>query len=71
MHEKGHGAIAHQVAREIESELVGLVSEEGCDGLNSQSVRVVDEVMNRGEQRQREYDRMTLHGGTQGAQFPF
>ena len=38
---------------------------------NSQSVRVVDEVMNRGEQRQREYDRMTLHGGTQGAQFPF
>lgn len=71
VHEKGHGAVAHDVAREIESELVGLASAAGCDALNSASVRVVDEVMTRGEARQRDYDRATVHGSTQGAQFPF
>jgi len=71
VHEKGHGTVAHDVARDIEAELVGMVSTEGCDALNSASVRVVDEVMNRGETRQREYDRATFHGSTQGAQFPF
>lgn len=71
VHEKGHGAIAHEVAREIESELVGLDSQEGCESLNADSMRVVDDVMSRGEKRQREYDRSTVHGGTQGAQFPF
>ena len=71
VHEQGHGAIAHEVAREIESELVGQDSQEGCESLNADSMRVVDDVMSRGEKRQREYDRSTVHGGTQGAQFPF
>lgn len=70
-HERGHGAIAHEVARQIETALVGLSEPAGCDVLNERSVHVVDEVMNRGELQQREYDRVTGHGTSQGAQFPF
>lgn len=70
-HEKGHGAIALEVARLIEKALVGLESREGCEALNLQSARIVDEVMVRGEALQRDYDRVTAHGGTQGARFPF
>lgn len=70
-HEKGHGAIALDVARLIEAALVGQSSEESCDRLNADSVKIVDEVMHRGEVMQREYDRVTRHGSSQGAQFPF
>lgn len=70
-HEKGHGAIALEVAKLIDAALVGQSSDEGCDGLNTGSVKIVDEVMLRGEAMQREYDRATRHGSAQGAQFPF
>lgn len=70
-HEKGHGAIAVEVARMIEKELVGRHDSQGCEPLNAQSSRIVDEVMLRGEGMQREYDRVTAHGSTQGALFPF
>jgi len=70
-HEKGHGAIALEVARLIDLALVGRSGEDGCDGLNTRSVQIVDEVMQRGEAMQREYDRATRHGSAQGAQFPF
>ncbi len=70
-HEKGHGAIALEVARLIEQALVGLENNEGCEALNLASSRVVDEVMSRGEALQRDYDRVTAHGSTQGARFPF
>jgi predicted secreted Zn-dependent protease len=70
-HEKGHGAIALEVARLIEAALVGQSSEESCDRLNADAVKIVDEVMHRGEAMQREYDRVTRHGSSQGAQFPF
>jgi predicted secreted Zn-dependent protease len=70
-HEKGHGAIAQEVARLIETALVGQSDEEGCATLDSRSAAIVDEVMQRGEAMQREYDRATSHGGRQGALFPF
>jgi predicted secreted Zn-dependent protease len=70
-HEKGHGAIALEVARMIERSLVGLHSEEGCEALNVRSAGIVDDVMTHGEALQREYDRVTAHGSTQGARFPF
>ena len=70
-HEKGHGAVAQDVAGLIEQALVGRVAEMGCEALHAQSTRIVDEVMQRGEALQRAYDRATDHGSTQGAQFPF
>ena len=70
-HEKGHGRIAHEVAHLIDAELVGQSSDDGCDALNDRSLKLVEEVMTRGEAMQRDYDRATFHGTTQGAQFPF
>lgn len=70
-HEKGHGAIASEVARLIEAALVGRDDENGCETLNVQSTAIVEDVMQRGEAMQREYDRVTAHGGRQGALFPF
>lgn len=70
-HEKGHGAIAFEVARLIEQALAGRASVEGCDALNTESAQIVEEVMARGEAMQRDYDRTTMHGSAQGANFPF
>lgn len=70
-HEKGHGAIALEVAKLIDMALVGKSSDESCEALNAESIKIVDEVMQRGEAMQREYDRATRHGSAQGAQFPF
>ena len=70
-HEKGHGTIAHHVADMIDEALVGLVDDDSCDALTAEAARRVEGVMQRGEDLQREYDRATGHGSTQGAQFPF
>lgn len=70
-HEKGHGTIARHVAGMIDESLVGLVDDGSCDALTAEAGRRVEGVMQRGENLQREYDRSTGHGSTQGAQFPF
>ena len=70
-HEKGHGAIALEVARLIEAALVGRTDEASCETLNAVTSRIVDEVMTSGEAMQRDYDRATGHGSAQGALFPF
>ncbi len=69
-HEKGHGAIAHDVAQLIDQTLVGR-AEDSCDALNLRATTLVEEVMRRGETMQRDYDRATAHGSKQGAVFPF
>ncbi len=70
-HEKGHGEIAVRVALLIERELVGLADFHSCNVVGEASARIVEEVMQRGEALQRDYDRTTAHGSRQGAQFPF
>ena len=55
----------------IDEALVGLVDNDSCDALTAEAARRVEGVMQRGENLQREYDRSTGHGSTQGAQFPF
>ena len=70
-HERGHGAIALEVAKLIEASLVGRADDQGCETLNALSTRIVDEVMQRGEAMQRDYDRATGHGSALGAAFPF
>lgn len=70
-HERGHGAIARDVARMIEYSLVGTTQEGSCESLDKTAARMVEEVMRRGEEMQRAYDRATAHGSAQGALFPF
>jgi predicted secreted Zn-dependent protease len=70
-HERGHGAIAQRVADLIQEALVGRISGAGCDSLTAEAGSVVEEIMQRGETMQREYDRATGHGSAQGARFPF
>lgn len=70
-HEKGHGTVAMSVAGLLEKELVGLTDQEDCDKVRSEAARRVDAVMRKGETMQNEYDRITEHGSTQGAIFPF
>lgn len=70
-HEKGHGAVAVEVARHIERELVGLHDNESCNAVSLRAAAKVEAVMQRGEDMQRAYDRMTGHGSDQGAVFPF
>ena len=70
-HERGHGRIALEVASLIEDEVVGLSDGSGCDGVNAEANRRVEQVMRRGEVMQNEYDRSTGHGTVQGAVFPF
>ena len=70
-HEKGHGTVAMSVATLIDRELVGLQDQEDCDKVRSEAARRVESVMRQGEGMQNEYDRITEHGSTQGAIFPF
>ena len=71
-HEKGHGEIARR-GRPVDRGGARRPhrSTSGCDTLNADAAAIVDEVMQRGEALQREYDRTTGHGTTQGAHFPF
>lgn len=70
-HEKGHGAVALQVGRLLEADLLGLEDLGSCDLLRTETAARVEAVMRRGEAMQNEYDRWTEHGSTQGAVFPF
>ena len=70
-HERGHGAVALEVARRFEVELVGLVDMERCEDVTDEAARRVDAIIRHGETMQNEYDRVTEHGSTQGAVFPF
>lgn len=69
-HERGHGEIALQVARLIESDLVGQ-SAETCAALDAEAASRINTLMRQGEAMQSAYDRSTQHGVTQGATFPF
>lgn len=69
-HERGHGEIALQVARMIETDLVG-VGADTCAALDLEAASRIRGMMRQGEAMQNAYDRATQHGVTQGASFPF
>ena len=70
-HERGHGTVALEIARQFERELVGLVDMERCEDVTEEANRRVERIIRRGEAMQNEYDRLTEHGSAQGAVFPF
>lgn len=69
-HERGHGEIALQVARMIETDLVGAHADT-CATLDTDASNRITTMMRQGEAMQNAYDRATQHGVLQGASFPF
>ena len=69
-HEEGHKAIGTNAAAEIRDAGLKLPSEPGCGELAKAVDKMTSEILERYRQREREYDRDTDHGRTQGARFP-
>jgi len=69
-HEAGHVHFAFAAANEVHKRIGELGVQSDCDGLkqtiNDVGQRVVDDF----RRREKEYDRQTQHGATQGARFP-
>jgi predicted secreted Zn-dependent protease len=63
-HEEGHKAIASGAAADIREAGSKIPSQLGCNEL----AKAIEKIT--GEIREREYDRDTDHGRTQGARFP-
>jgi len=68
-HEQGHVRIGEAAAREVEKLLAGYSQPSGCNGVEAKVNRAAAAVTQRGQQRDRDYDRQTRHGATQGAYF--
>lgn len=68
-HEKGHGQLAHKLAKRIESAMRQVPPQPTCTELerriNELGSRMIDE-----DGEQEAYDKVTGHGETQGAAFP-
>ena len=69
-HEEGHRAIGSGAAADIRDAGSKLPSEQGCGDLAKAVGKMTGEILERYRQREREYDRDTDHGRTQGARFP-
>ena len=69
-HEEGHRAIGSGAAADIREAGSKLPSEPGCNELAKAVEKTAGEILERYRQREREYDRDTDHGRTQGARFP-
>lgn len=69
LHEDGHRRIAISAAREVERRLSRLGSSGGCKALESEANRVAQAILSDFRARERDYDRSTDHGASQGARF--
>ena len=69
-HEEGHKAIGTSAAADIRDAGSRLSSEPSCSELAKAVEKMTGEMLERYRQREREYDRDTDHGRTQGARFP-
>jgi predicted secreted Zn-dependent protease len=69
-HEEGHKAIGNNAAADIRDGGSRLPSAHGCSDLAKTIETMAGEILERYRQREREYDRDTDHGRTQGARFP-
>lgn len=68
-HEDGHRAIALAAAGEIRRRLSQLASSGGCKALADEANRAAQAVLADFRVRERQYDRDTDHGATEGARF--
>lgn len=69
-HENGHRAHGVSATNEVQARIGTLAPRPDCNGFESQASSVANEVIAAYAHRDREYDRRTEHGLTQGARFP-
>lgn len=70
LHENGHKEHGLGAAREVREKLRGLDSEPDCDAMNRTANAAANRVVDDFKAKDKEYDRRTRHGATQGARFP-
>jgi predicted secreted Zn-dependent protease len=66
-HEKGHGEIAINAAREIEKTLIQMPSYNNCDSLSQKANLKAQDILARFRPKHMDYDKITEHGKTEGA----
>lgn len=69
-HEEGHVRIPSDAARDIETALDRLRRPD-CPSLEQEANRVANEILQRAQATERNYDIQTDHGRSQGARFPW
>jgi predicted secreted Zn-dependent protease len=69
-HEEGHKAIGRSAAVDIRDAGSRLPVEQSCSELAKAVEKMTGQMLDRYRQRERDYDRDTDHGRTQGARFP-
>ncbi len=69
-HEKGHAENGIDVARRIEKAIAALPPKPSCDEFGDAANALGESLLDEAIERDRDYDRRTEHGRTQGAQFP-
>lgn len=66
-HENGHQRTAQEAARAIDSELRNFPAQRDCATLEAQANALGERLLERYRDKERQYDRDTGHGKTQGA----
>ena len=69
IHEKGHGAIAMEAAREVDKAVMAVKPEKYVQSLDGRVNVAGNKVLKEYRQKQEDYDRVTKFGQTQGATF--
>jgi predicted secreted Zn-dependent protease len=68
-HEEGHAEIARQAADEIEKSLGKMRGGANCPGLGEEANKIGNAILDDYRKKEKDYDRQTKHGKTQGAVF--
>ena len=69
-HEAGHLQLAREAAGAVEHEIAGLGEFTTAQELDQKVTEMANHTLRRYHEKEQEYDQRTLHGATQGAQFP-
>ena len=69
-HEQGHVRIAEAAVAQIRSQVAALSSAPSCEALDREIKKRATAVLEAARAGERDYDRTTRHGETQGAVFP-
>ncbi len=68
LHENGHGQIAIDAAKEIETKLLQLPGSHSCEQLSEQANASAKRILELAKPKHQDYDQKTEHGKTQGGQ---
>ena len=69
-HEDGHKAIGIETAAAIRNAGTNVPSNSGCADMGRAIDRVANDLLKQGREKERQDDKVTAHGRTQGARFP-